>query len=216
MRGLRLQTLLQQMPIKKRARISLATRSDITMPDQTTGTVRIMLPQCFYHSCQHFILSIIERLLITAFQLDADGEIIAVLAPQILRAAGMPGALIKGHELNDLAITPDQQMCRHLKLMNLGEVRMRIRRKLSQKKLLDIRAAKLAWWQADVVNDRERHLAMGPRIEIRRGAMPGSIQPMLCCYAHACSKTDSDVFYTIAKLQPYELLPPNATLDFCS
>lgn len=81
---LRLQTLLQQMPIKKWSRIGLATRSDITMSDQTTGTLRIMLPKCFYHSCQHFILSIIERQLITTFQLDADGKIIAVLAPQIL------------------------------------------------------------------------------------------------------------------------------------
>ncbi len=213
---LRFQALLQQMPIKKRPRISLATRSDITMSDQTTSALRIMLPQCFYHSCQHFILSIIERQLITAFQLDADGEIIAVLTPQILRATGMPGALIKCHELNDLAITPNQQMRRHLKLMNFGKVWMHIRRKLSQKKLLDIRAAKLARRQADVVNDGERHLAIGPRIEIRRGAMPGSIQPMLCCYAHACSKTDSDVFYTIANLQPYGLPLRNATLDFCS
>ncbi len=44
--------------------------------------------------------------------------------------------------------------------------------------------------------------------------MPGSIQPMLCCYAHACSKTDADVFYTSANLSPYGLLPLNATLDF--
>lgn len=128
----------------------------------------------------------------------------------------MPSALIKCHELNDLAIAPYKQMCRHLKLVNLGEVRMRIRRQLPQKKLLDIGAAKLTRWQADIVNDGERHLAMRPRIEIRRGAVPGSIQPMLCCYAHARSKTDSDVFYTIANLQPYGLLLLNATLDFCS
>ncbi len=154
MASLRRQTLLQQMPIKKRPRIGLATRSDIAVADQTTSTRRIMLPQCFYHSCQHFILSIIERQLITPFQLDTNGEVVAVLTPQILRATGMPGTLIERHKLHNLAITPNQQMRRHFQLINLGKIRMHIRRKLAQKKLFNIRAAKLARRQADIVNDR--------------------------------------------------------------
>lgn len=155
MGSLKLQALPQQMPVKKRPRIGLAARGDIAMSDQTTGTLRIMRPKCFYHSCQHFILSIIERQVITPFQLDADGKIIAVLAPLILRTTGMPGTLIECHKLNYLAITPNQQMRRHLKLADFGKIRVRIRRKLPQEKLLDPGAAKLARRQADIVNDRE-------------------------------------------------------------
>lgn len=143
------------MPVKEGPRICLATRGDIAVPGQVTGGLRIVLPQCFYHSCQLFILSVIEWLIVTSLQLDADGEIVAVFSPLILRPPGVPGTLIEWHKLHHFAISPNEQMRRHLQLADLGKIGVRLRGKLPEEKLLDVGAAKLAGRQTDVVQHRQ-------------------------------------------------------------
>lgn len=64
----------------------------------------------------------------------------------------MPGALVKGHELQQFAIAPYQQMRGNPQLMDFPEIGMLIRIQAIAKQLLDEFPAKLLRWQADAVN----------------------------------------------------------------
>ena len=57
---------------------------------------------------QHCILTFIIRRFIFTFELNSDGKIIATCATAETRLSGMPGALGKRDELNELTVTPDQ------------------------------------------------------------------------------------------------------------
>ena len=63
----------------------------------------------------------------------------------------MPGALVKGHKLQKLAITSNQQMRRNLHSSNFGEIGMRIPVELIQEQSLDFITAKLPGRKADSV-----------------------------------------------------------------
>ena len=65
------------------------------------------------------VLRRLVRQLVRAFQFDADGKVIAGLAPLVLRNPGMPGPQLERHELHDLAVAPHQQVRRHTPAMDL-------------------------------------------------------------------------------------------------
>ena len=80
----------------------------------------------------------------------------------------MPGAPWNGHELQDLAVATNQHMRRHPHALDLGEIRMLIRRQVSIEQLLYPRATELIRRQADVVHhDQVRLDAGGPLIAVR-------------------------------------------------
>lgn len=78
------------------------------MPGDTLN--RIVLAQTLCQSDQNFILCISERRGVAAFELDADGEIIAAFAALPVRGTRMPGALAARHELNQGAVAADEKM----------------------------------------------------------------------------------------------------------
>ncbi len=84
----------------------------------------------------------------------------------------MPGALRQWHELNQLAITSDQQMRRHLEPANLIEIGMRVPVKAIREQGLDFRSAELARRQADSMLKNELRLApIGPGVAVAAGRL---------------------------------------------
>src|SRR5690606_17363036 len=75
-----LQGRTQARPVKKCARIGLASRRDVAVPTDTLGTkAGIGAQQHPDQGDQRVILGFAERQLIGALQLDADGKVVAVL-----------------------------------------------------------------------------------------------------------------------------------------
>ncbi|CRZ43977.1 Uncharacterised protein [Vibrio cholerae] len=66
----------------------------------------------------------------------------------------MPRAQMKRHKLHHLTISADHAVRRHAHLGDYLKKRMLIGIQLAQKKLLNVRAAKLAGGQADVVHHK--------------------------------------------------------------
>ena len=79
----------------------------------------------------------------------------------------MPGALGKGHILDDFPVTTDQQMTGYLQMRDFGKVRMRIRLQGIGKEPVNFRATVATRWQTDAVYDDERDLtAVGALIKV--------------------------------------------------
>ncbi len=91
----------------------------------------------------------------------------------------MPGALIERHVLHQLAITPNQQMRRHLKLSDARKIGVRLSVQTVAKQLIDIITIKLLGRQADTVNDQQRNIILiRARITIRRSQLSGAVESM--------------------------------------
>ena len=60
---------------------------------------------------QSIVLGGLERFAFQPFQLDSDGEIVAVVAPQVLRSPGVPGPVVATDELPEVALAADEKMC---------------------------------------------------------------------------------------------------------
>lgn len=93
-----------------------------------------------------------------AFELDANGVIIAALAPSPLADAGMPGPVVAADELPDLSLARDEEVGRNLQATNALVVRMGVPVQLIGEQLLDCACAELARRQADGVNDDQVYL----------------------------------------------------------
>lgn len=101
---------------------------------------------------QGMVLPVGEGLEVTAFKLDANGEVVAARATAPGRDAGVPCTFVTRHELYDLAVAPHQKMGRHPNPFDLfikGVFRM-IQR--VGKEPLDCVAAIFSGRQTDVMN----------------------------------------------------------------
>ena len=75
--------------------------------DACGSNQRIALHQCFCHCRQNFVLRFFIGDLVSAFQLDADAEIVALVAPVKTGFSGVPRGLLKGYKLAQVAIAGD-------------------------------------------------------------------------------------------------------------
>lgn len=142
---------MEAKPVEMRAGIGLAPGRYIAVADDVGN--RIAAADSFGKRRQHLVLHRHEPSLVAAFQFDADREIVAALPAAPNRRARVPGPAITGHELNQLAVTANQEMRRHAKMGNSGEIGMAGRIKPVRKQCLDGRPAESAWRQADRMND---------------------------------------------------------------
>jgi hypothetical protein len=81
-----------------------------------------MLEQGRTQTFQCFILAGFKAIPLQAFQLDANGEIIAVAAPQVVGGASVPGPVIATDKLLKLALAPNVKMRGDLYTFNTFEV----------------------------------------------------------------------------------------------
>lgn len=129
---------------------------------------------------QHGVLGIGVGQVVSAFQFDTDGEIVAAFTPVKTRNASVPGAIEQRHELGHRPVTLDEQMRRHGQVLDAVEVRMLIGVQAILEKLLDLAGAKTGWRQTDVVDHQQgNRFAFRAGIEVRRGAVgdSGSVKP---------------------------------------
>ena len=105
-----------------------------------------------------------------AFELDADGKVIAAFAARVTRHARVPGAFVGGDELDEVAVAADEEMRRHAQPAQafqpgMGAVVQRV-----QEQPGDFRPAELPGGQADVVQHEQRNLrARRPRVAVGGG-----------------------------------------------
>src|SRR6185295_20322836 len=93
------QTRQQARPVEVRARIGLAAGGNVAVRgDLAQGKDGAKL---FQKKKKSLVLRGLEFAVIGAFELDADREIVAALAPAPARSAGVPGALPERHELDE-------------------------------------------------------------------------------------------------------------------
>ncbi len=86
----------------------------------------------------------------------------------------MPGTFAERHELDELTVTANQQMRRHLEPANLAEERVRIPVQAVREQGLDLRAAEFAGRQADAVHDEQRELCpVRPVVMVRARTLAG-------------------------------------------
>ena len=161
-----------------RSGIRLAARRDVGMADDILD--RVASAQGADEATESEILVRLEGQLVAAFQLDADGEIVAALQAAPRRGAGMPGAQAARNELQQPAVAPDQEMGGDAQMPDLGVIGMRLRVEGAGKQPLDAVAAELSRRKGNGVDhDQLRRGALGSRIAVRRGHAKRAGQPAL-------------------------------------
>ena len=159
------QVAAKALPVKPGPRISLAFGGNVLMADQTLN--RIAPADRFEQAPQAHILSRLESQTLQAFELDANGEIIAVAASCPSRSTRMPSATATRHKLNKLTITPDQKVSRHLQALKRLKFNMCQRVQAIVEQVVDMGAPIDPCGQADRMqnNHVDRHaLGTGPVI----------------------------------------------------
>src|SRR5258706_409808 len=132
---------------------------------------------------ERFVLRLGEGHVVGALEFDADGEVVALLAPVPRRDARMPRAHLGRHVLDHGAVAANEVVRRHLHRRDPGEIRMRLRIEAPHEEVVDPRAAVFARRQRDVVDHDERDLlALGALVAMRRSAdpVPGPL-PLVSC-----------------------------------
>ena len=76
------------MPVETRTRIGLASRRYVAVTNYCFD--RMVLAKLCQQLIQRLILCVLEGPLVTAFELDAYGKIVAVFTPLPTGGAGMP------------------------------------------------------------------------------------------------------------------------------
>ena len=99
------------------------------------------------------VLCTSEDITFQSFQLNADGEIVAVVLPLEAGSTSVPGALVAADELRDLAMAVDDEVRRDFDAFDLLKVGMCLPVQRVGEQRCDFTAAKLARWQADGVDD---------------------------------------------------------------
>jgi hypothetical protein len=159
-------------PIECRARIGFSARGDILV----TGEVgdRVTAAQRPGESGQDTILGSLVVQRVGAFQLDADGEIVALLPAPPRRSAGMPRPAFAGYKLRQRAVAPDQEMRGNPQLPDRGEVGMRAGVETVGEQLRDRSPPELTRRQGNVMHHEQRDLGAGwAIIAIGRGQLYG-------------------------------------------
>jgi len=103
---------------------------------------------------QSRILRIGIGFIIRTFKLNADAEIIAVVATLVARLPRVPGALSKIDKLEQLTGALYQQVRGNFNAPNLLEVRMLVPIQSIGEKALDTITAITVWRQRDIVNNQ--------------------------------------------------------------
>ena len=118
---------------------------------------RVVLLQRSTHTDQGVVLRKFEAVALQTLQLNADGIVIAVVAPLKIRLASMPGTVIATHKLPQFAIATDIKVRRHLHTPNRVEIRVRVPIQRICKKLLHFITTVLTRRQADGVDHDQIH-----------------------------------------------------------
>ena len=93
----------------------------------------------------------------------------------------MPGTHTERHILHQFAVTPDQQVARHLQVRHIGKVRMCIRIEAVGEQLVDLRSAVAARGQADTMDNHQFDVTAGRAlITIRRWYLARIRQSINC------------------------------------
>ncbi|MPM65633.1 hypothetical protein SDC9_112530 [bioreactor metagenome] len=71
---------------------------------------RILRRNGYAKLLQGLVLRSFKAQAFQAFEFDADGVVVAALAPAPLAHAGMPGTVVAADELPDFALTRDKEM----------------------------------------------------------------------------------------------------------
>ena len=135
--------------------IGLATGwgGNVGMPNAILDRVcALERPGQFY---KYLILGIGERLVVGAFEFDADREVVTAAATAPLGLSSMPGTTRARDELEQFAIAPYHEVAGDLVALDLAIVRVRIRVKTVGEQFDDARPAELARRKADAVNDQQ-------------------------------------------------------------
>src|SRR5690606_23900669 len=179
---------MQIPPIKGGAGVGLAPRRDVAVPhDARRVNAGIGLLQHRQHCRQLLVLAAGIDDVVRAFQLNADGKIIAARPPAITGFAGMPGALRERHELHQFTVTPHQQVGRNPLFAQAMEIRVSGKIQIIGEKLLDMRPAKTARRQADAVHHDQVNRHPGwPGIMVGRWRPPRAVQPAVLNHAARC------------------------------
>src|SRR5690606_28889022 len=114
------------------------------------------------------VLPLGEAMPLDPDQLDTDREVVTTRAPEQARDAGMPGAIVAGHELDQLAAPPDEQVRRDTYPLELGERRMGPHVEAIAEECLDRAKAEAARRQADEMDDHGVDRRGGPAVVVRR------------------------------------------------
>src|SRR5688572_13939817 len=181
----------QARPIEARAGVGLAAGRHIAVRGERTQ--RQARTEFAHQSRQAAVLRDFEGPVVDAFEFDADGKIVAALAPAPARSAGVPGARLERHELDQLAITANQEMRRHAHAGQAGERSMRGGIQAVGEQPFDGVAAESAARQADRMEYEQADFAAGwPAVAVWRQDAPragdpaalrhqsGSLMPSLC------------------------------------
>ena len=131
---------------------------------------RVVLQQGGTHAGQGFVLRFFEHPAVDAFELNANGVVVAVVASAVAGCTGMPGTLVATDKLAQVPIAADEKVRGHLHAFDAFEIRMRVPIQRIGEQALDLVTAKLPGWQADGVD----HDKVNPRVyrawtEIGRG-----------------------------------------------
>jgi len=110
-------------PVKAWAGVRLAPRRNIAVAHHRLQ--RIVAAQLSEQPIEGPILDALEGGMVAALELDADGEVVAVLPPQPVRNAGVPCPPRARNELDQLAVTADEEVGRYPQGVDLTKIRMR-------------------------------------------------------------------------------------------
>lgn len=152
---------------------------------------RIANQQRAQHFAQRCVLGIFVGHGVCAFELDADGEVVAAPAASIAGSAGVPGSARKRNELGHGAGAVDEGMGRHPQPFQISQARVRGAIKLVAEQGLDGAIAKLPRRKRDAMHDDEGDV-VGVRasILIRRWRPARAGQPAVGVYNHAAMILD--------------------------
>ena len=145
-------------------------RSGATCSCPATTSSRIARRARRQQTRERRVLRGLEGLAFEALELDADRVVVAGFAATPDRTAGVPSACVARHELDDLAVTPHEEVGGDGEAADALIVRMRIEVEPVGEQPLDRIATVLARRQADGVDDDKCHRRIdGVR---RRSATP--------------------------------------------
>src|SRR5581483_9792202 len=98
----------EALPRKVGARIDLAARRDVAVPEEIRARNVVTLLERFQECEERLDLRLGEGLLAVVVELDADRRRVHVRDAAPVRLAGVPGARFLFDELVDAAVAPDQ------------------------------------------------------------------------------------------------------------
>lgn len=123
--------------------------------------------------------------MVDAFELDADGEVVAPRSTAPAGSPGMPGTLIKRDELPRSATSVDKKMGRHGHASEIFQRWIGCSVQAIQKKIFHHRCAKFSGWKRNAMNYHQADVA-GIRSQIPIGGVPlsNSSKTMIFGYVH--------------------------------